>query len=68
MKVTRYAIRCTPGDLLRDESTLNILYFNSYVEAESEAQRLTQAAYRNPRLTGVMLDLTPVKATDELHS
>jgi len=68
MKVMRYAIRCTPGGLLRDEGTLNVLYFNSYAEAESEAQRLTQAAYTNPRLGGTMMDFTPVEAADELHS
>ena len=63
MKVMRYAIRCTPGGLLRDESTHDILYFDSYAEAESEAQRLSQVAYSNPRLTGV--DFTPVEAEDE---
>jgi hypothetical protein len=68
MKIMRYAICCEPGGLLRDEATLNILYFNSYAEAESEARRLTQAAYSNARLGGMMMDFTPVETPDELHS
>ena len=52
--------------MLRDEDTGAIIYFDSYEEAKSEAERLTQAAYGNPRLVG--MDFTPVKALDELHS
>jgi len=68
MKVMRYAIRCTPGGLLRDESTLNIICFTNYAEAETEALRLTRAAYSNPRLSEMVPDFTPVEAHDELHS
>ena len=67
MNVTRYeryAIRCTPGGLLRDENTGSIIYFNSYEEAELEALRLTQAAYNNPRIEGMMMDFTPVEAPE----
>jgi hypothetical protein len=60
----RYAIRCTPGGLLRDNITGNIIYFNSYAEAEAEALRLTQAAYSNPRVEGLKTDFTPVAAPD----
>jgi hypothetical protein len=62
MSVKRYAIRCTPGGLLRDDSTGKTIYFETYVEAETEAQRLTQAAYSNPRLTRIEMDFTPVEA------
>jgi hypothetical protein len=60
----RYAIRCTPGGLLRDDRTGGIIYFNSYAEAEAESLRLTQAAYRNPRMAGLMADFTPVEAPE----
>jgi hypothetical protein len=60
----RYAIRCTPGGLLRDDSTGNIIYFDSYDEAETEAQRLTRAAYGNPRMASMQADFTPVEAPD----
>lgn len=60
----RYTIRCTPGGYLRDDRTGNVIYFNSYAEAEVEAQRLTQAAYSNPRMAGLMADFTPVEVDD----
>jgi hypothetical protein len=56
----RYAIRCTPGGLLRDDSTGAIIYFDGYAEAEAEALRLTQAAYGNPRIARLQADFTPV--------
>jgi hypothetical protein len=56
----RYAIRCTPGGLLRDDSTGDIICFDSYAEVEAEALRLTQAAYGNPRMAGLQTDFTPV--------
>ena len=56
----RYAIRCTPGGLLRDDSTGAIIYFDGYAEAEAEALRLTQAAYANPRIARLQADFTPV--------
>ena len=62
MTAKRYAIRCTPGGLLKDDSTGKTIYFESYVEAETEAQRLTQAAYSNPRIAGIEMDFTPVEA------
>jgi hypothetical protein len=54
----RYAIRCTPGGLLRNEGTGNVIHFDSYAEAEAEALRLTQEAYSNPSVAG--FDFTPV--------
>ena len=35
----RYTIRCTPGGLLKDENSGEVIYFNSYAEAEAEALR-----------------------------
>jgi hypothetical protein len=62
----RYAIRCTPGGgLLKDDSTLSVIYFDSYAEAEAEAQRLTYAAYGNPRIAFLQADFTPVEMPDE---
>jgi hypothetical protein len=56
----RYAIRYTPGDgLLQDESTGGVIYYNTYAEAEEEAQRLTRQAYNNPRIAHLQADLTP---------
>jgi hypothetical protein len=60
----RYAIRCTPGGLLRDDHSGNIIYFDSYAEAEAESLRLTQAAYSNPRVACLQADFTPVEATE----
>ena len=57
----RYAIRCTPGGLLRDDRTGNVIYFKTYAEAEAEALRLTEAAYGNPRIAGLQADFTPVE-------
>ena len=54
-----YAIRCTPGGLLCEDSTGIVLTFNSYAEAETEALRLTKAAYDNPSVAG--FDFTPVE-------
>jgi hypothetical protein len=59
-----YAIRCTPGGMLRDSSTGKIIHFNSYAEAEAEALRLTQAAHDNPRIGGLDTDFTPVEEPD----
>jgi hypothetical protein len=61
MTVKRYAIRCTPGGLLKDDSTGNTIYFDTYVEAETEAQRLTQAAYSNARIATIEMDFTPIE-------
>jgi hypothetical protein len=61
----KYAIRCTPGGLLKDESTSKTIYFETYIEAETEAQRLTQEAYSNPRVAG--FDFTPVEVDTEDH-
>ena len=59
----RWAIRCTPpGDLLRKYGGLSVIYFNTYAEAEAEAQRITQAAHNNLRLAGAMIAYTPVEA------
>jgi len=54
----RYAIRCTPGGLLKDSDDGKVIYFDSYAEAEAEALRLTQQAYSNPRVAG--FDFIPV--------
>jgi hypothetical protein len=48
----QYAIRCTPGGLLKDEATDKAISFATYVEAETEALRLTREAYNNPRMAG----------------
>jgi hypothetical protein len=53
----QYAIRCTPGGLLRDDRTDNIITFKTYGEAETEAQRLTQAAYS---IVAMQTDFMPV--------
>jgi hypothetical protein len=58
----RYAIQCTPGGLLKDSQSGNVLYFDSYAAAEEEAQRLTREAYTNPRVAG--FDFTPVAALE----
>jgi hypothetical protein len=57
-----YAIRCTPGGLLTDDSTGSLVTFDSYAEAEAEALRLTHVAYSNPRVAG--FDFTPVEVTE----
>jgi len=57
----RYTIRCTPGGLLKDENSGEVIYFNSYAEAEAEALRLTQAAYSNPRIAHIEMDFTPIQ-------
>lgn len=62
MTAKRYAIRCTPGGQLKEDSTGETIYFSTYVEAETEAQRLTRAAYSNPRIATVEMDFTPVEA------
>jgi hypothetical protein len=54
----KYAIRCTPGGLLRDDDSGQVIKFASYADAEREALRLTQEAYNNPRVAG--FDFTPV--------
>jgi hypothetical protein len=54
----RYAIRCTPGGLLREDHSDQVITFASYAEAEAEALRLTREAYSNPRVAG--FDFTPV--------
>ena len=53
-----YGIRCTPGGLLREETSDEVIRFASLAEAETEALRLTKEAYRNPRVAG--FDFTPV--------
>jgi hypothetical protein len=53
-----YAIRCTPGGLLRDDTSGKVICFASYAEAEAEALRLTREAYSNPRVAG--FDFTPI--------
>jgi hypothetical protein len=64
MTAKRYAIRCTPGGVLTDEGTGATIYFDTYVEAEAEAQRLTRAAYSNSRIAGVEMDFTPIEALE----
>jgi hypothetical protein len=59
----RYAIRSTPGGLLKDEGSGRVIYFDSYAEAEAEALRLTREAYGNPRVAG--FDFTPVPVPTE---
>jgi hypothetical protein len=54
----KYAIRCTPGGLLRDDTSGKVICFGSYAEAEAEALRLTREAYSNPRVAG--FDFTPI--------
>jgi hypothetical protein len=52
MAATQYAIRCTPGGLLRDDRNGRVITFASYAEAEAEALRLTKKSYSNPRIAG----------------
>jgi len=52
MTTMRYAISCTPGGLLIDGDSGNVIYFATLAEAEAEARRLTLAADDNPRLDG----------------
>jgi hypothetical protein len=40
-----YGILCTPGGLLRDERSGNVICYGGYAEAEAEALRLTREAY-----------------------
>jgi hypothetical protein len=54
----KYAIRCTPGGLLRDDTSCKMICFGSYAEAEAEALRLTREAYSNPRVAG--FDFAPI--------
>jgi hypothetical protein len=63
METERYAIRCTPGGLLKDEGSGKVIYFDSYAEAEAEALRLTREAYSNPPVAG--FDFTPVLVPTE---
>ena len=58
----RYAIRCTPGGLLKDDATGNVIDFATYAEAETEAVRLTRQAHSNPRFAGV--DFAPVEVPE----
>ena len=55
----RYAIECTPGGLLRDDRSGQVITFTTYADAEAEALRLTREAYNNPRVAG--FDFTPVR-------
>jgi hypothetical protein len=57
----RCAIRCTPGGLLRDSDTGEIICFSTYVAAEAEALRLTMAAHDKPRLESLEQDFRPVE-------
>jgi hypothetical protein len=57
-----YGIRCTPGGLLRDDTSGEVIRFASLVEAEAEALRLTREAYGNRRVAG--FDFTPVGLPD----
>jgi hypothetical protein len=58
----RYAICCTPPDsLLRDEDTMAVIYFDTYVEAQAEAVRLTQEAQSNPRVKGIEFRPEPLQ-------
>jgi len=41
----RYAIRCTPGGLIKDDRSGRVITFASYADAEAEAFRLSQEAY-----------------------
>ena len=61
----QYAIHCTPGGLLKDDATGDVICFASYAEAEAEALRLTQEAYSNPRVAG--FDFTPVPMSEGLQ-
>jgi hypothetical protein len=56
----QYAIRCTPGGLLRDDTGEKVICFASYADAEAEALRLTREAYSNPRVAGMEMDFTPI--------
>jgi hypothetical protein len=58
-----YAIRCTPGGLLRNDSTGKVISFASLAEAEAEALRLTREAHGNQRLAG--FDFTPVPMPED---
>jgi hypothetical protein len=58
----RYAIRCTPGGLLKDDASGNVIDFATYAEAQTEALRLTREAHSNPRFAGV--DFAPVEVPE----
>ena len=57
-----YGIRCTPGGLLRDDTSGEVIRFASLAEAEAEALRLTRDAYGNQSVAG--FDFTPVELPD----
>lgn len=61
----RYAIRCTPGDLVRDADTGNPVHCGTYAEAEAEAQRLTREARSHPHIAEI--DFTPTPIDIQLH-
>jgi len=58
----RYAIRCTPGGLLKDDASGNVIDFATYTEAETESLRLTREAHSNPRFAGV--NFAPVEVPE----
>jgi len=58
----RYAIRCTPGGLLKDDASGNVMDFATYAEAETEALRRTREAHSSPRFAGV--DFAPVEVPE----
>ena len=60
-KQIRYAIRCTPGGMLRDDDSGILITFDDYQAAEAEAQQLTRQAYTNPRISDMQIDFTPVE-------
>ena len=62
-----YGIHCTPGGLVTDETSGEVIRFASLAEAEAEALRLTREASNNQRVAG--FDFTAVKlpASGNLH-
>lgn len=54
-----YAILCTPGGLLKDDNSGEVIRFASLAEAEAEVLRLTRDAYNNRHVAG--FDFTPVQ-------
>jgi len=55
-----YVIRCTPGGLLRDDTSGKIIRFATRAEAAAEAVRLTQEADSDSRVAGVDFTAVPI--------
>jgi len=55
-----YVIRCTPGGLLRVDTSGRVICFATRAEAAAEAVRLTQEADNNPRVAEIDFTAVPI--------